>query len=270
MGIQKGVLWKISYEDTHKISYILGTIHIGRGDTMQLIAPCYPLLEQCQYYYGEMDLDESKSLIDASFYSDPTGIPLEVQLGARKYQRIRKSVLHFLKLDLDAMKGVSAFFILSQLQAQMIQTVGLPMDLQLWEKARSCGMQLGGIERVQDQIHVMNRIEPAHQLKQLADFASNIPDARKRVETLLSLYLKEEILQIMLKTRSQLGSIKNLMLYDRNLSMAEFIYANKNQASFYTLGAAHLAGYKGVLRHIKNRGAQLKCIPLVNNYQNYT
>lgn len=57
-----------------------------------------------------------------------------------------------------------------------------------------------------------------------------------------------------------MGGMKEVLIYNRNQLMYERIDGRREQSSFYALGAAHLAGKKGVLRLLKNAGYKIKAI----------
>jgi len=63
-------------------------------------------------------------------------------------------------------------------------------------------------------------------------------------------------------SKASLGGLRKLMLRDRNRRMADFIYANKGTPSFYTFGAAHLAGTDGVLPLLKRSGLKVNAADL--------
>ena len=79
----------------------------------------------------------------------------------------------------------------------------------------------------------------------------------RSVLKLVDLYEKEDIHKIYIMSKKQLGKLRDIMLYERNEQMAEFIDQHKSINAFYAIGAAHLGGEKGVLTKLKRRGWQL-------------
>ncbi len=263
MSKKQSLFWEIGHPDHSHKSYLLGTIHISNDKAFDLVKPSMAFFDKTSHYFGEMDLDVSAAYLDQRNFMLPQGQTLENLLGARKYQRISNTLYKYFDFNLDAFNTFIPFFVVSQLQGQMIsQGTELPMDHQLWEAARSKDLTLGGVERLNDQMEVMAKIPIKYQLKMLKDFCRNIKSQRKKIDKLLDLYLKQEIHKIYKITNKQLGEIRPLMLYNRNEYMASYIYENREYKSFYTVGAAHLAGQKGVLAHLKQKGHKLQPIRL--------
>ena len=59
------------------------------------------------------------------------------------------------------------------------------------------------------------------------------------------------------KSIENLGSFRKILLFDRNEFMTDRIHNNMATATFYAIGAAHLAGQKGILNLLKKRRYQL-------------
>ncbi len=263
MPDKRSLCWALKHPDHPVKSYILGTIHISHGDAYKLVKPALNLLKDCSHYYGEMDLDVSAAYLDQRNFMLPQETNLMMLLGERSFKRIANTLSKFFNFSLEDFKQFTPFFIVSQLQGQMISAgAELPMDHKIWEEARKADMVLGGIESLNDQMSIMAKIPMRYQIKMLKGFSRNITNQRKKLHKLLQLYLNQDIISIYKQTNKQLGEIRPLMLYNRNEYMAAYIYENRKTNAFYTVGAAHLAGQKGVLTHLKRRGFTLKPISL--------
>ena len=65
-------------------------------------------------------------------------------------------------------------------------------------------------------------------------------------------------MKILKKVKKTAGSMRDALLYDRNIIMADRIEELGSQSSlFAAIGAGHLGGKKGVLRLLKQKGCEI-------------
>ena len=99
------------------------------------------------------------------------------------------------------------------------------------------------------------------QLKALRSCTKNVSKFRKKVLHLSELYKKGELTQLYKSSKKSMGKLRKLMVYDRNDFMAQnLIPLTEQGATFCAVGAAHLAGGKGMLRMLKRAGFKVKPI----------
>ena len=131
------------------------------------------------------------------------------------------------------------------------------LDAYLWEQAQRLNMECSGLETPQDQVNVLNALDIDSQLKMLKDAVANISKFKKSTLKVIKGYRDQDIQYLYKKSKESLGFFRNLLLFDRNERIANRIYDNRPTATFYAVGAAHLAGQKGILNFLKQKGYQL-------------
>jgi len=114
------------------------------------------------------------------------------------------------------------------------------------------------LETLEEQASIMEQLDLPRQLKMLKKAAANIHKFRKSVTTLGTCYEEERIYDLYMMTKSSLGEFRSVLLYNRNNLMADRIEARLDQATFYAVGAAHLAGNQGILTLLKRKGLSLE------------
>ncbi|MBL0099512.1 MAG: TraB/GumN family protein [Saprospiraceae bacterium] len=78
-----------------------------------------------------------------------------------------------------------------------------------------------------------------------------------------SLYGRGDYVQLYKSSKKSMGKIRSLMIYDRNKYMSErIVQLSQEKSSFFAVGAAHLAGDKGLISLLKKQGFKLRHIPL--------
>jgi uncharacterized protein YbaP (TraB family) len=90
---------------------------------------------------------------------------------------------------------------------------------------------------------------------------ANVTRFKKKLEDLNTLYKNTDIKQLYKTTKKSMGKLRKLMIYDRNIAMANrMAELSKEKSSFFAIGAAHLPGPKGVLTLLKKQGFKIALV----------
>lgn len=218
-------------------------------------------LYRCETYYGEMDLKASQHDIDMSEYLLPNGYSLIDYMGLAKYSKMKKRVLKTYNVNLDQLMYLKPLIILTKITESVLNEDNLrPLDYVLWQKADALNMNMKGLEKVEEQVATMRSLPIESQLKMLSKALTKINQIRKSTFQLLNYYENEDINYLFKATKKSLGAFRKVLLYNRNQVMAERIAENAFEPSFYAIGAAHLAGHKGVLAKLKRMGFSVSAV----------
>jgi len=136
----------------------------------------------------------------------------------------------------------------------------LPLDAFLWQEANKLNMNCNGLETINEQLSLLKSIPIDDQIKMLRKALKNINKFRASIIDLSRHYELQEIGHLYKQTKKSLGSLRKSLLYDRNEIMSKRIIANSTNATFYAVGAAHLAGNFGILSLLKKQGVKVKAI----------
>jgi uncharacterized protein YbaP (TraB family) len=99
------------------------------------------------------------------------------------------------------------------------------------------------------------------QLKGLKDMALNFGRYRRNLKRTAELYMESDLSKITKKAKSTAAGMRKLLLYDRNILMADKIAEIASEKSlFAAIGAGHLGGKKGVLYLLKKKGFGVRAV----------
>ena len=235
-------------------------MHVQNNSAFTFIDEVKRYIDSKPMFYGETNLDDLADMqVTEDMYLLPNGNTLRDYITEKRYDKWRTRLLKHFNIDIDRLQHYIPFFILSSLQSGYLSTDhSMPLDKYLWDYAVAQGKIVAGIESADFQYSVLKEISLDDQFKMLKDFISQPNKFKRRIETLNNLYKAQDIIQLYRSTRDSLGNQRRLLLHDRNVKMAQTILANRDQPSFYTFGAAHLAGDKGVLPLLKRGGLLIK------------
>jgi uncharacterized protein YbaP (TraB family) len=128
-------------------------------------------------------------------------------------------------------------------------------------------MKFDGLETVEDQVNVFEKIPYADQAKALVELIKEIKkdsnSGKAEFKKLLDLYLAQDIDGMVVMSGEEFfGDLENgeaELLTNRNQKWIPKIKAmSKEKPTFYAVGAAHLGGPNGVIRLLMKEGYSLK------------
>ena len=258
--LDKALLWSLEYPNGN-ISYLFGTMHVKDELAFRFEESAILKMESCTHYYAEMDLNEASQLIKPRDYYIPNDQNLVELLGPKKFEKLNKILVKAFNFNLEPWINFYPVIICNKIAEQILnEERSQSLDAFLWTQAIRLNLNLGGVETVQEQIDCMKRLDLNHQIKVLKSVCKNVNKYKNSILGLREMYANGEILKLYKATKKSLSEFKKPLLIDRNINMTESILQKPDEKAFFAVGAAHLAGYLGILRLLKNKGIKLKAI----------
>ena len=253
---RKGLLWRITHADK-AASYILGTMHVADPRVMSLVEIVRDELEQSDRFVMEAVLDLNATLVlqAAMFYtdgrrlSDVTGLELfELASGRLDNYGIPASIA-------ESMKPWAVFTTLSLPVGQP----GIPLDLALMSSAQAAGIEVLGLETIQEQIQIFDSIPESDQIEILRELACHYDHFQSDIEQLVRFYAARNLFELVrLSFKYQTEEKKaflDALLWQRNERMVQRMAPILDQGkAFIAVGAMHLPGKLGILEALERQG----------------
>lgn len=256
------LVWKVTKRGDNRSHYIMGTIHTATHEAMSFRDIAETCIDRVSLYAGEMDLNAVDESILSKHVMLSANQTLKDLFSEKKYLKYKKIIKKAYRIDLDDFIKYTPFYILNFIADHNLpRTQSMNLDYALWTYATLAGKEMHGLESFEEQCSIMNHIPLAYQIKAFKDNLRNISLNRKKVIKLNTLYAKGDLKQIYKSSKKSMGSIRNLMIYDRNAKMIDkCLELFSKQSCFIAVGAAHLPNAKGILSGLKRAGYQIKMI----------
>ena len=260
---KRSLLWKVRSGST-PWSYLYGTMHIRDKRAFSYIEKIKPFLNDCDLFAAELTLDQTKRNTIFEAAQLPEGVNISNYCGDRQYNNLKKRIRNAFKMDLDDYRKVRPVILTSVLTASVLSLdYSEGLDQYLWNYAIEKGKTCKGLEDLEYQIQLLQKIPITIQVRMLRNIAGNTPKFRKQIVRMVQMYEEGDICAIHRNTRKFLGNMRKWLLYDRNIVMTEQICSfMKEHTVFATFGAGHLSGSRGIIRLLKKKGYEVKPVKL--------
>ncbi len=258
------LLWEIHGETLPGISYVFGTMHVRNQRAFQRLQPVYAAIDNCAAFAAEFDLDDASAGENLQVLALPPDVSLDQLIPPKKYEKLRHILRKTVDIELNLLKK-SQPILVANLIEESIMAIDMPfsLDQHLWQYAHNQEKIMLGIETLQEQIEILRQIPLKHQIQSLISTGSNISLHRRSLQKMAKWYEEGDIQQLYKTSRRGAHDLRKLLLYNRNELMANRICELvKAQTTFCAIGAAHLAGLKGVLRLLKRKGLQVRPVSM--------
>lgn len=268
------MLWEITGNTLQKPSYLFGTFHSKDPKINRLHPSVILALEHSDTLYTEITMTHKSSQEVFSFTRLPKPLPLKGRLRAKTlkslsiYLQASKSGLSLKKLSHFKTWGIA---LMIGNEEEMNHPNVLFMDEKLSKYAKEQQIQQSGLETVIEQLSYFENLDHSEQEQLLLDTLNQKEETNYR-EALKAWYQKgsaEGFFALQERFASDDPQQQKLdnklidgLLLDRNRRFIKRIdllfQKNFSHIYFFAVGAGHLSGEEGLLKHFERLGYRVK------------
>jgi len=261
---KQSLLWQIQHQNQQITSYVFGTMHVKNSTFFSNLDEVYCTIQQADYYAAEYNFKDQASSQNPISFQLPNSKDLTFWLEEKRYKKTQNILQKAFQIDLTLIKKLQPLFIINLITQQILSSnSSVSLDEHLWQYAKAQGKFCTGVESLSEQTAVLKKITVEEQVKMLVNLAKDVKKYRQQLLHTAEIYQSGDIQKLYKTTKKSTGKLRKMLLYRRNIIMAERIaQLSDNQSIFAAIGAAHLAGEKGVLRYLKQSGLKVKPIPI--------
>ncbi len=264
---EKALLYEVSGKDLAQPSYLYGTFHLVCPTDLQLTGATRKALTVAKQLYLEIDFDDpalQTTMMKAMMLSD--GKNLRDFLKPDDYTALDTYMRQNLGAGLAQMGTLKPIALLSVMFVSILNCQPASYDQTFAQLAGQDKKEVFGLETIEQQMALLDRVPLDEQLKGLVDIARKPDEARKEITNLLAAYKAQDVALLMKLMRDSKfdGETKGFeeeLLDKRNRNWIPVIEkAAHDKATFFAFGAGHLGGTNGVVSLMRQKGYTVKAV----------
>ncbi|WP_207493494.1 TraB/GumN family protein [Aridibaculum aurantiacum] len=269
-AVGDSLLWEVSGNGLKQPSYFLGTMHMMCAEDARLSESTKSIIEYVKHVYLEVDLDNAGELLSAALeLTNKSQDELTTVLSASEYDRVRTFFeFHQPQMPFAVLEKQHPLMLASSLYELFLTCEKKNgVELVLVEEASRQNKEIKGLETMAFQASIFHAIPYEEQAKELVKAIDSIPQQKKLMDEMVSIYKQQDINKLYeLTTREEAGTAAytDVLLHDRNKNwVKQFDTIASKHSTLFAVGAGHLGGPMGVVELLRKKGYSLR--PLKNN-----
>lgn len=257
------LLWKVEGEDI-KDAYLFGTIHLLPQSEFELKSSVIEALDASETLVLELDMSDpamqGKMMQKAPMKDGET---LDKLLDEPTYQKLDKMLQESIGANVAFMNGWKPFIVSSFLIGRLIEGQPASFELSLVQAAKKREMPIVGLETLEEQMSIFDRIPYQSQADDLAEMVNEEEKIKNLYAEMVAAYKAENLSRLyeMLTEYMDDPKERDMMLGDRNRKWVP-VFAEKaaDTKIFMGVGAGHLPGEDGMIALLREAGYKVTAV----------
>jgi len=265
---EKSFLWRA--EAGQATVYLLGSIHMLRREDMALKQVIDQTFNKAKRLVFEIDLlsetaeKSQKLILQKGLNSDGKLLAQKVSRETFESARLWASELGIDIQTLAPLKPWLAGLTLTVLQLQKLGfDANAGVDRQLARRAQAANKPVSGLESLESQFDLFDRLSPELQEMMLRYSMREMEKVQKMLETLVRAWRDGDVgtaEKLFLGSLSEYPQIREVLLDQRNRNWLAHIekFLHHHDDTLVVVGAAHLVGENGIIELLRARGYKVE------------
>lgn len=262
------LFWSIS-KDREAAGYLLGTIHSEDPRVLDFSEPFIEQLTSNRFFAMEMvpDFPTLARLTEYMHYQD--GTQLVDVIGAERFGKL-EAILAGYQVPRDWVTRMKVWAAMMTLSVPPPKS-GFFMDFSLSLRASGAGMKVVGLETLEQQLSFLEDMPDEQQLQLLDQALQEYREVERVHAEMVDSYLGGDLTALESLAEQQMGELspetRDYFMQQgidvRNLRMVDTLLTHLDEGTvFVAVGALHLPGEQGLISLLRNKGFELKPLPL--------
>lgn len=257
-SLEKTLLWQITGPGITAPSYLYGTIHLMCPDDIIVSTQLRAKFYSTKQLFLELDMDDPSVLLKTmgqmKMNNDTT---LKQLLPPKQYDSVAVQFKKLTGFSLDMMQSMKPELLASVVYPSLLGCEGAEAWEQRFMKmAKANNMEINGLEQVEEQLKIFDKIPYSVQAEEFASTILNIDSIKKVFTGMIEVYKQKDLdaLNNMID-EGEISAYSDLLLDNRNQKwIPEIIEQAKLKPTFFAVGAAHLGNEIGVINLLRKQG----------------
>ncbi len=257
------ILWKV--QSKTNALYVLGSIHVLQEKHYPLDPKIYSAFAQCQSVMFEVDLGSladpqiQMQMLAKGLFMD--GQTLQGALSPTNYQKAKRAFSE-LGLHIDQFQQMEPWMAAISVTALKIQELGFEsaygIDQHFYDRAKKTGKSISGLETVDFQLNLFDRLSPEMQELFLLQSLDDLQDIEAQVQDMVKAWMEGNLqaLEPLVNGMQEYPELYQALVVDRNNDWLLDLEAALEQSEpvCVVVGALHLVGKDGLIADLQEKG----------------
>ena len=258
----QSLLWKITGNDLQAPSYLYGTIHLNDQRVFTWSEHVYAKLDRCKIFASEIDLSTENMVKAAGMMLLPEDQTLHDRFDEAEYELVRTAVKSCSGFELSLFNKVKPPALIALCYAgNRPGSMEATVDELLYRHAKTTGITTIGIETVEEQVALLDKIPDDYVL----EFFKNLDKQDMEFESLIRCYSRADLdsLWLLMQDEESGAMLTDELIRLRNYRMTErVIPLIRQQSIFVAIGAGHLPGQDGIIALLRKEGFMVEAVEI--------
>lgn len=258
---ERALLWQISGNGLTTPSYLYGTIHMICKEDFVFSNALQQKVKEAKNIYLELDMDDPSMMMKMASMSIMKNTSLKQLVSKEEYTTLSAFLKDSIGIPImmaDMMKPITLMSLLYLKILPCNQKESYEMKFVEWAKAEKKNIE--GLESIEEQMNVFNKIPDSLQAKMIMEMVNNMGEQRRQFAEMVQAYKKQDLRGLAQKMSEspEWKGFEDVLLVNRNKNWINKIEtAMKSGTQLFAVGAGHLPGNEGVIHLLRQRGYQL-------------
>jgi len=262
------LFWSV-LKDGRQAGYLLGTIHSEDPRVLDFTDGFLDRLRSNQVFAMEMVPDAVTLERLGGYMKYPQGQSLEAVIGDKRFQAL-ESALSVYQVPVDFVQRMKPWAAMMTLSTPPPET-GFFMDLSLSLRASGNGLEVVGLETIEEQLSFLENMPMEMQLDLLDQAIAESGRVVEVHDQMVNAYLQNDLSALQALSDAQLSEVGEsarryfveLGIHARNRRMADALLKLLGKHTvFAAVGALHLPGRQGLIQILRQDGYVLRPLAL--------
>lgn len=255
---ENALLWQVTGKDLKQPSFLFGTIHMICPEDFSISDSIRSTFNRTGKLYLEIDMDDASLMIKTVQLSMLKQGSIRDLMNSESYTRLERFMKDTIGMPMIMVNKMKPFTLLSLLYSKILPCrKPESYEQRLLEMAKKQNMEVLGLEKLEDQFSVFDKIPDTTEISMIMEMIDNYEIQRTEFAKMVLLYNHKDLngLANMINASPDMAGFEDILLINRNKNWIPVMEkAMAAQPTFFAVGAGHLPGENGVIGLLKKSG----------------
>jgi uncharacterized protein YbaP (TraB family) len=256
--IENALLWQVSGKGLSSPSYVYGTVHIICKEDFQFSGTLKEKFREAKNIYLELDMDDPNMMMKMASLSMMKGQSMKDLMSPADYTYLSAYVKDSLGMPMMLFNKMKPITLMSLLYTKALPcSASESYEQTMVAMAKQQKKDIKGLEKIEDQMAVFDKIPDSVEAKMILDMIKNMPEQKAQFAQMVAAYKKEDLksLSNAMSDSPEWKGFEDIMLTNRNKNWIPVMEtAMKESTTLFAVGAGHLYGKEGVINLLRQAG----------------